>query len=96
MCGCFEIKFNFAETFKYPKDTANYKASKVKNNENSFRMVLIEDERKFHPTFINCWKRNDCKHYVKIGYLKTQNFMISMASEDWKFKTVSKNKVAGQ
>ncbi len=44
MCGCYEIKFNFAETFKYPKDTANYKASKVKHETALEWAELIEDE----------------------------------------------------
>ncbi len=29
MCGCFEVTFNFAETFNYSKDSL-YKASKNK------------------------------------------------------------------
>lgn len=44
MCGCYEIKFNFAETFAYPKDTLNYKASKVKHETALEWAELIDDE----------------------------------------------------
>ena len=44
MCGCYEIKFNFAETFAYPRDTSNYKASKVKHETALEWAEIIEDE----------------------------------------------------
>ena len=31
MCGCYNVEFNFAETFSYSKDSL-YQASKVKND----------------------------------------------------------------
>jgi len=62
MCGCYEIKFNFAETFAYPRDTVNYKASKVKHETALEWAELIEDEpgKKIHTTLIDSRKRNDC------------------------------------
>lgn len=44
MCGCYEVKFNFAETFQYSKDTANYKPSKTKHEQALEWVELIEDK----------------------------------------------------
>ena len=43
MCGCYEVKFNFAETFQYPKDTATYKPSKTKHDYGLEWVELVED-----------------------------------------------------
>jgi hypothetical protein len=43
MCGCYEVKFNFAETFSYSKDSLNYKPSKTKHDSGLEWVELVED-----------------------------------------------------
>lgn len=43
MCGCYEVKFNFAETFQYPKDSAAYKPSQTKHESALEWVELLED-----------------------------------------------------
>ena len=98
MCGCYEIKFNFAETFKYPKDTANYKASKVKHETALEWAELIEDEpgKKSIQHLLIVGKGMIVKHWRQDWLFENTKFYDYNGFEDWKFKTVSKNKVAGQ
>ncbi|TEB40436.1 hypothetical protein D0809_30615, partial [Flavobacterium circumlabens] len=42
MCGCYEVKFNFAETFQYAKDSANYKPSLTKHESALEWVELLE------------------------------------------------------
>ena len=44
MCGCFEIDFNFAETFQFTKDS-NYVKSKNYNAKALEYATLIKDEK---------------------------------------------------
>lgn len=98
MCGCYEIKFNFAETFKYPKDTANYKASKVKHETALEWAELIEDEpgKKSIQHLLIVGKGMIVKHWRQDWLFENTKFYDYNGFEDWKYKTVSKSKVAGQ
>tara|TARA_R110002167_G_scaffold63266_3_gene178649 strand:+ start:11549 stop:11779 length:231 start_codon:yes stop_codon:yes gene_type:complete len=44
MCGCFEVTFNFAETFNYSKDST-YKPSKTKVDKGLEWATLVEDKK---------------------------------------------------
>ncbi|GAB4395825.1 MAG: hypothetical protein OHK0053_06820 [Microscillaceae bacterium] len=44
MCGCYEVEFNFAETFAYPQDTASYKPSKTKHDRGLEWVQKVADE----------------------------------------------------
>ncbi len=44
MCGCYEVSFNFAETFQYSKD-ASYVQSKVKHDRGLEWVELVEDSK---------------------------------------------------
>ena len=44
MCGCFEVSFNFAETFQY-SDDSTYVASKTKHDKGLEWVQLVEDEK---------------------------------------------------
>jgi hypothetical protein len=44
MCGCFEVTFNFAETFNYSKDSL-YKPSKMKSDKALEWAQLVKDDK---------------------------------------------------
>ena len=46
MCGCFEIEFNFTETFQHSKDK-NYKPSKDYSSKALELAIPIINEKKF-------------------------------------------------
>lgn len=98
MCGCYEIKFNFAETFQYPKDTANYKASKVKHETALEWAELIEDEpgKKSIQHLLIVGKGMIVKHWRQDWLFENTKFYDYNGFEDWKFIQKNKNSVKGQ
>lgn len=98
MCGCFEIKFNFAETFSYPKDTANYKASKVKHETALEWAQLIEDDtnKMAIQHLLIVGKEMIVKHWRQDWIYENTKWYDYNGFEDWKFKTLAKEKVKGQ
>lgn len=98
MCGCYEIKFNFAETFNYPKDSANYKASKVKHETALEWAQLIEDKSNKisiqHLLIVG--KGHIVKHWRQDWLFENSKLYDYNGFEDWKFKTLQKDKVKGQ
>ncbi len=98
MCGCYEIKFNFAETFNYPKDSANYKASKVKHETALEWAQLIEDESNKisiqHLLIVG--KGHIVKHWRQDWLFENTKLYDYNGFEDWKFKSLPKDKVKGQ
>ena len=76
MCGCYEIKFKFAETFNYPKDSANYKASKVKHETALEWAQLIEDES----------NKISIQHLLIVG----KGHIVKHWRQDWLFENTKK------
>lgn len=98
MCGCYEIKFNFAETFNYPKDSENYKASKTKHETALEWVQLIEDESNKisiqHLLIVG--QGVIVKHWRQDWLFENTKFYDYNGFNDWKFKILSKDKVKGQ
>lgn len=98
MCGCYEVKFNFNETFSYPKDKANYKPSEKKHESALEWVQLVEDTPKKismqHLLIVG--KDAIVKHWRQDWDFQNTNFYDYNGSEDWKFKTVPASQVAGQ
>lgn len=98
MCGCYEIKFNFAETFQYPKDTANYKPSKVKHETALEWAELIEDKpgKKSIQHLLIAGKDMVVKHWRQDWLFENTKIYDYNGFEEWKFKTLNKQDVKGQ
>ena len=98
MCGCYEIKFNFAETFNYPKDSANYKASKVKHETALEWAQLIEDgsDKISIQHLLIVGKGHIVKHWRQDWLFENTKLYDYNGFEDWKFKSLPKDKVKGQ
>ncbi|WP_412464022.1 DUF6607 family protein [Flavobacterium mekongense] len=98
MCGCYEIKFNFAETFAYPKDTVNYKASKVKHETALEWAELIEDEpgKKSIQHLLIVGKGMIVKHWRQDWIFENTKFYDYGGFNNWKYKTATKEIVKGQ
>lgn len=98
MCGCYEVKFNFAETFKYSKDTLNYKPSKTKHDYGLEWVELVEDQPNKivmqHLLIVD--DKTIIKHWRQDWLFENTNFYDFYKDTSWKFKKLASNSVKGQ
>jgi len=74
MCGCYEVGFNFAETFNYSNDTL-YRPSKVKHDKGLELALLIEDED----------NKISIQHLLVVGP-KDRQMVVKHWRQDWLFQ----------
>ena len=100
MCGCFEVEFNFAETFKYSNDSTyvpsnNYKTAGLEwaqlvddeNNKISIQHILLVGSES-SPYVMKHWKQD--------WIFENQEFYMYNGNNSWNYKTKSKGKVKNQ
>ncbi|RZP03662.1 MAG: hypothetical protein EVA43_03545 [Flavobacteriales bacterium] len=100
MCGCFEVTFNFAETFNYSKDSL-YKPSKNKIAKALEWAQLIEDKKgKIAIQHILQMGSPDepyiIKHWRQDWIYENQDFYIYESNNKWIYKKKSKEDVKNQ
>ncbi|WP_233897813.1 DUF6607 family protein [Tenacibaculum piscium] len=100
MCGCFEVTFNFAETFNNSNDSL-YKPSKMKIDKALEWAELIEDENNKiaiqHLLQVgNPAKPQIVKHWRQDWLYENQDFYMFNGDENWKFEQKSKEMVKNQ
>ena len=100
MCGCFEVSFNFAETFSYSKDST-YQASKNKYDKALEWVQLVDSNENFvsmqhllivgdvlNPYVIKHWRQDWM-------YENTDSFPYTM-DNTWSYKSAAASEVSGQ
>ncbi|MBE7685387.1 hypothetical protein F7647_04850 [Tenacibaculum piscium] len=100
MCGCFEVTFNFTETFNNSNDSL-YKPSKKKIDKALEWAELIEDENNKiaiqHLLQVgNPTKPQIVKHWRQDWLYENQDFYMFNGDENWKFEQKSKDIVKNQ
>lgn len=100
MCGCYEVEFNFAETFEYANDST-YVASKVKHDRGLEWVELAEDSTDKiamqHLLIVgNPSKPMVIKHWRQDWLFENTDLYTYNADNTWKFKQLPKSKVKGQ
>ncbi|MDH7914098.1 DUF6607 family protein [Winogradskyella sp. SYSU M77433] len=100
MCGCFEVTFNFAETFSYSNDSL-YKPSETKVDKGLEWAQLVEDEdNKISIQHLLQVGRPDSPHIVKHWrqdwLFENTDFYTYNGDNEWVFETKSKDDVKGQ
>ena len=100
MCGCYEVGFNFAETFNYSKDST-YQASKVKHDKAIEWVQLIEDkdDKIVMQHILIAGKPTDphiVKHWRQDWLFENTDFYMYDTTNKWKFVEKPKNEVLGQ
>ena len=100
MCGCYEVGFNFAETFVFSKDST-YKPSKVKYaSALEFAQLVKETDDKvvIQHLLIVGGKDNPMiiKHWRQDWIYENQDLYMFNADNKWDFMKLSKNNVKGQ
>jgi hypothetical protein len=97
MCGCYEVEFNFAETFEYSKEP-DYKPSKTKTEYGLEWVELVEDQ----PDKISLQHLlivSDSmiiKHWRQDWEYENTRFYQFFKDKTWKYEMMSKNNVKGQ
>lgn len=100
MCGCYVVKFNFAETFQYSEDSL-YKASKVKHDKALEWVQLVseaEDKLQLQHLLL-AGNPNDpmvIKHWRQDWIFENTEFYQFNHDNQWSYVEKSKNEVIGQ
>ena len=100
MCGCYEVTYNFAETFNYSKDSL-YIPSKIKISGGLELAVLVEDENDLisiqhilqvgdpsNPMIVKHWRQD--------WLYENKNTYIFNANNSWIYNEKNKKEVKGQ
>lgn len=74
MCGCFEVTFNFAETFNYSKDSL-YKPSKSKSSKALEWAQLVEDGK----------NKISIQHLLQVGK-PSKPYIVKHWRQDWLYQ----------
>ena len=96
MCGCFEIDFNFAETFQYSNDS-NYKKSNNYNSKALEYAKLIKDE-KGHISIQHLLVMGSyvIKHWRQDWIYENEDLLKYDSDNTWKKISKTKKEVKGQ
>ncbi len=74
MCGCFEVTFNFAETFNYSKDSL-YKPSKTKSEKAlEFAQLVVDENNKI-----------SIQHLLQVGN-PASPYIVKHWRQDWVYQ----------
>ena len=100
MCGCFEVTFNFAETFNYSSDSL-YKPSKPKVSKALEWAQLVTDENdKIQIQHLlqmgNPADPMIIKHWRQDWLFENEDFYMYNADNQWTFNQKTKGDVKGQ
>lgn len=97
MCGCYEVEFNFAETFKYTKDEG-YKPSPTKYDYGLEWVELVEDQpnKIVMQHLLIVGDTSIVKHWRQDWEFENTKFYQFYKDRTWKFETLAKNDVKGQ
>ncbi len=100
MCGCYEVGFNFAETFEY-SDDENYVPSKVKHSKALEWVQLVEDDKdKIVMQHLLVVGKPDSprviKHWRQDWLYENTDLYTYNADNHWIYKSLPKVDVKGQ
>lgn len=99
MCGCYEVGFNFNETFSYSKD-ANYKPSPVKHETTLEWVELLEDQPNKvsmqHLLITGTTEESIVKHWRQDWIYENTDMYLFDKEQSWKYNKLNKKDVKGQ
>lgn len=100
MCGCFEIEFNFAETFQYSQDSL-YKPSKTyRTKAKEWGQLVIDENDEVVIQHIlqmeYAGKTHIQKHWRQDWLYENTDFYVYNGDHEWLFEEKDKRDVKGQ
>lgn len=100
MCGCYEVKFNFAETFSYSKDTTKYKPSATKHDYGLEWVELVDDQPNKlvlqHLLIVGKTESDIVKHWRQDWLYENTELYSFFKDKTWKYKKLTAKDVKGQ
>ncbi|MCF8714087.1 hypothetical protein JM658_04530 [Joostella atrarenae] len=97
MCGCYEVRFNFAETFNNAKDST-YQPSKVKQV-GALEWVELVEDKSDKIVMQHLLIANDTmiiKHWRQDWLYENTDLYMFNKDKKWNFEQLSKEEVKGQ
>tara|TARA_R110000751_G_scaffold31429_4_gene80108 strand:+ start:971 stop:1876 length:906 start_codon:yes stop_codon:yes gene_type:complete len=100
MCGCFEVTFNFAETFSYSEDSL-YMPSKTKVDKGlEWAQLIQNDDDKLSIQHLlqvgNPAQPHIVKHWRQDWLFENNDFYMFNGDNAWDFENKDNDEVAGQ
>ncbi|MEO1031980.1 MAG: DUF6607 family protein [Bacteroidota bacterium] len=100
MCGCFEVTFNFAETFQFSEDSL-YKPSKTKTDRGLewAQLVVDEDDKVSIQHLLQVGPPDQpyiVKHWRQDWLYENTDFYMYNGDNEWLFEEKDKKNVKGQ
>ncbi|SFU32263.1 hypothetical protein SAMN05216480_101721 [Pustulibacterium marinum] len=97
MCGCYEVKFNFTETFSYSKDSTYY-PSETKHDAGLEWVQLVEDseDKISMQHLLLVGGGMIVKHWRQDWLFENTNLYEFHKDNTWKFTQLSPEEVEGQ
>ncbi len=101
MCGCFEVKFNFVETFSYSKDSL-YKPSKKKETDIVLEYAQLVEEGKDKISIQHLLQMGEAdkthviKHWRQDWLYENTSFYTYNGDNEWLYESKNKDQVKGQ
>jgi len=100
MCGCFEVTFNFAETFSFSEDSL-YKPSKTKVDKGlEWAQLVVDEDDKISIQHLLQVGRPDQPHIVKHWrqdwLFENKDFYVYNGDNEWLFEEKTDEDVEGQ
>jgi hypothetical protein len=100
MCGCYEVTFNFAETFHYSNDSL-YKPSKIKIAKAlEWAQLVEEDKNKVSIQHLlqvgDPSKPHIVKHWRQDWIYENTDFYMFNGNNSWNYEKKSESDVKGQ
>jgi len=100
MCGCYEVTFNFAETFNYSSDSL-YKPSKIKEDKalEYAGLVIDEDDKVSIQHLLQVGNPAEpmiIKHWRQDWLFENTDFYMYNTDNQWTFEEKPKSEVKNQ
>ncbi|WP_435263378.1 DUF6607 family protein [Tenacibaculum sp. nBUS_03] len=100
MCGCFEVTFNFAETFNYSKDSL-YKPSKTKTDKAlEWAQLIVDDKNEISIQHLlqvgNPQNPYIVKHWRQDWVYQNRDFYMFNGDNNWIYQNKPKSEVKKQ
>ncbi|NIJ45680.1 hypothetical protein FHR24_002148 [Wenyingzhuangia heitensis] len=101
MCGCFEVSFNFAETFNYSNDSL-YRPSKTKQDQTAIEWAQLVIDDKEHISIQHLLQVGPpnkpfiVKHWRQDWLYENRDFYMFNGDRQWNYEEKNKKEVNNQ
>ena len=100
MCGCYEVQFNFVETFNYAPDSLKYKPSKTKHDTGLEWVELVIDQPNTialqHLLITGQTEEAIVKHWRQDWLYENTDLYMFVKDQTWAYKKLNPKEVQGQ